>query len=156
MIDESTFIRSFFRDNRSIDLPAFKRFLLETYELLPGIPHMLQVLKANNIPVHACTNYPQWTHLIEQAVHLNEHYDVQWTFVSGAQGIRKPNLRAYHRVAELANVKIEHCIFIDDRDQNCEAARESGMKSIFFVNASDCQMQLKKLLKRDFDLHIDF
>lgn len=155
LIDEHQLARSFFKDSRPVDLDALKKFLLQTYKLLPGIDHMLTQLRLRHIPMHACTNYPQWTHLIEQAVKLNADFGVHWTFVSGAQGIRKPDLRVYHKVAQLAAAEISNCIFIDDRAKNCAAAEQAGMIPILFTSADDCQQQLKTILSR-FDVHIDF
>lgn len=154
-IDEPQLARSFFKDARPVDLDALKKFLLSTYKLLPGIDHMLTQLQLQHIPVHACTNYPPWTHLIEQAVRLNADFGVHWTFVSGAQGMRKPDLRVYHKVAQLASVEISSCIFIDDRPTNCDAAEQAGMIPILFTSAVDCQQKLKNILSR-FDVHIDF
>lgn len=154
-IDENQLARSFFKDSRPVDLDALKKFLLSTYQLLPGIDHMLTQLQLRHIPVHACTNYPLWTHLIEQTVKLNADFGVHWTFVSGAQGMRKPDLRVYHKVAQLASVETSNCIFIDDRPTNCSAAEEAGMIPILFTSAVDCQQKLKPILSR-FDVHIDF
>lgn len=47
-------------------------------------------------------------------------------------GTTKPDPDAYRAVAERLGVAPEHCLFIDDHEQFCEAARRMGMNSEYY------------------------
>lgn len=54
---------------------------------------------------------------------------------SGFVGIRKPDPAIYELTVErLEDVSAEECLFVDDMDANCEAAREAGMEAVHFVD----------------------
>lgn len=48
-------------------------------------------------------------------------------------GVTKPDPRIYHIAAEQLGAPIEHCIFIDDVEQNITAAIEQGMQGIVYT-----------------------
>ena len=61
-----------------------------------------------------------------QTGHELGDYFVQ-TFYSQNIKIRKPNLSAFQKVIQLANIKPEETLFIDDKLENVEAARKAGL-----------------------------
>jgi HAD superfamily hydrolase (TIGR01509 family) len=63
-------------------------------------------------------------------------------FISGDLGLEKPNPKIYYAALKRLNAKPEECIFIDDKEKNCEAAIKLGIKSIVFKGTT----QLKKEL----------
>lgn len=149
-ISEAQFAQTFFKSNRSVDLPLFKRFLKDSFHLLPGISQLLISLRKSQIPVHLCSNYPPWSHIIEEAVGLSSTYGAIWTFVSGEEGLRKPDLEAYQRVATKAGVDISKCIFLDDRKKNCDAALLAGyMGAVQFINADQTYNDLVDLFVKN-------
>lgn len=149
LIDEHQCAKNFFQDRAPIDLIAFKRYLLRSYQLLPGVDSMLTTLKEYDIQIHVCSNYPVWSDLIEQALGLRKRYGVNWTFVSAHHGIRKPDPAAFIKTAALAKVPVSSCILLDDRKANCDAAKEAGyMSAIHFSNTPDACHQLRILLQQ--------
>lgn len=145
-VSEDYVARNFFRDGRNIDLLAFKRFLKSSYQLLPGIHSMLLSLQHSGIDVHLCSNYPVWADLIEESLQLTSKYAVNWTFVSGREGVRKPDPAAYMRVAENAGVDIASCILLDDREANCDGALSAGfLDAVLFESAFQASTQLQKI-----------
>lgn len=148
-IDEQQLAHNFFKERPPIDILAFKRFLSRSYQLLPGVESMLETFKNHNLDVHACSNYPAWTGLIEQAVGLNERFNVHWTFVSAHHGIRKPDPRAFSITASLAKVDVSSCILLDDRKANCEAALTAGYRdAVYFQNVPQALPQLRSILSQ--------
>lgn len=148
-IDEYELAQNFFKERPPIDILAFKQFLTDSYQLLPGVETMLETFRDLNLEVHACSNYPAWTHLIEQAVGLNARFNVHWTFVSGQQGIRKPDLRAFTTTAALASAHVSSCILLDDRQANCEAAVAAGYRAaIHFHDVPQVMGQIRRLLSQ--------
>ncbi len=141
--DEATLAADFFKDKRHVDIDAFKKFLLDTYRLLPGVAELLKDLRAHDVPVHLCSNYGPWHMLIEQVVGLQRDYGTQWTFVSSQQGARKPHRDAYERVAKIAQVPPSQCVLLDDRGHNCDGALVAGYRgAVRFDNAAQARMEL--------------
>lgn len=149
-LTEEELSREFFRDStRMLDVKRFKCFLRDSYELLPGISELLEVLRQSNIEVHAFSNYPIWYLLIEEKLRLQQR-GVKWTFVSAVEGLRKPDKKAYLRVARNANVNIRDCVLLDDREVNCDAAVEAGFRgAVHFVSAEQAVMDLRKIYSGD-------
>lgn len=148
-IGEVEAMQRFFKDRRHVDICQFKRYLKESYCLVPGVSPMLSALKEAQVEVHLCTNYPVWADLIEEALHLTERFGVHWTFVSGREGVRKPDKEAFLRAARNANVDPSACILLDDRKQNCDGAMEAGfLAAIPFENAKQAGKDIQETFSR--------
>jgi HAD superfamily hydrolase (TIGR01509 family) len=59
--------------------------------------------------------------------------------------VRKPDPAAYARVLRDLAVSPQRCLFVDDRESNCEAARQSGMRAIRFENVEALRASLSEL-----------
>jgi len=139
-LDEDEFWRRFFKDRRAVDVQGLRQTLMEAYAFEPGMEALLGELQAKGYRMHTMTNYPSWWRLIEDKLELSRY--VQWSFVSCQQGLRKPQAAAYTRAAELAGAAPTQCLFIDDRESNCEAARGVGMGALRYEGASALRAQL--------------
>lgn len=140
LIDESTYIKKAFKDGRDYDHAGLKALCTQTYAFLPGMEALLQELKALGHPLYALSNYPIWYQLIEEKLKLSRF--LQWDFVSCKTGHRKPDPRSYLGPAEILKVEPSHCLFIDDRQGNCDAARAAGLDSIKFESADALRREL--------------
>ena len=66
---------------------------------------------------------------------------------SGFVGMRKPDPRIYELTLErLGDVRAEECVFVDDLDVNCDAAREIGMHPVQFLDAEQAIRDVEALL----------
>jgi HAD superfamily hydrolase (TIGR01509 family) len=101
---------------------------------------LLADLRASGCTMHAFSNYPVWYELVEQRLGLSRF--LEWTFVSCRTGLRKPDPAAYRSVVEELGIPAEHFVFVDDRESNCEAARQSGMGSVKFEGADSLRAYL--------------
>lgn len=142
-LDEDEFWRRFFKDRRAVDAHGLRQTLKHAYAFEPGMEALLGELQALGYEMHTMTNYPSWWRLIEDKLELSRY--VQWSFISCQQGLRKPQREAYERAAELAGVAPAQCIFIDDRESNCEAAREVGMGALRYEGERALRAQLRAL-----------
>lgn len=144
---EGDLSKEFFADpQRTLDVPRFKNFLLESYDFLPGVENMISVLRNSGIRMHAFSNYPIWFTLIEKALRLERNHGVRWTFVSCCEGLRKPDPRAYKRAAENAFVEVTNCVLIDDRQVNCDAALDAGfLAAVRFESADQALDELRQI-----------
>lgn len=62
-------------------------------------------------------------------------------------GHLKPDRRAFELIAERLGVEPEQCIFVDDQERYCTAAREMGMQAIVYTSFDEFQPQIQALLK---------
>ena len=66
-------------------------------------------------------------------------------FTSCYLGVMKPNPAIYRLGVQLAHAKAAESIMIDDRIQNVEAARRTGMQAVHFVSAQQLEEELANL-----------
>jgi HAD superfamily hydrolase (TIGR01509 family) len=132
-LGEADFLDRFFADGRPFDRDAFVEHVARAYRWLPGIPELLADLRSQHVSMHALSNYPPWYRLIEDRLGLSRYLD--WSFVSCETGVRKPEPEAFRNAARQLGVAPRRCLFVDDRESNCEAARGVGMDAIRFLDA---------------------
>ena len=139
-IDEAEFLARFFRDGRAFDHAAFKRTVRDSYGWLPGMEALLEELSAGGYAIHALSNYPPWFRMIEERLGLSRF--LEWSFVSCLTGVRKPDPRAFSGAVAALGVAPGECLFVDDRERNCAAARELGLPSVRFTSARELRDEL--------------
>lgn len=111
------------------------RFIYDHLELISerydyAIP-WIKSLKEAGFGVYYLSNYSR---------HLREQVPQTIDFLPCMDGgvfscdvkLLKPDLKIYELICEKYSLKPEHCLFIDDRLENVEAAIRFGMKSIQF------------------------
>ncbi len=62
-------------------------------------------------------------------------------------GMTKPDARIFELAARRLKVSTNECVFIDDIDHYCQAARAVGMQAILYQNFAQMQADLKALLR---------
>lgn len=129
-LGESEFFARFFRDGSAIDGPGLKRCMADGYAWIAGIPSLLAELRARDVPMHALSNYPEWYQLVEERLCLSQY--LQLSFISCRTGLRKPAPEAFTYACEQLDVPPDGCLLVDDRAQNCDAARKLGLACIQF------------------------
>lgn len=75
---------------------------------------------------------------------LNTYFDT--VVASGEVGFAKPGPEIYEITADRLEVRYDECVFIDDREHFCEAARACGMKAIEYKNFDGFKADLTTLL----------
>jgi len=65
---------------------------------------------------------------------------------SGFVGMRKPDPKIYELTLERLGLPAEACVFVDDLDVNCEAARAAGMHPVAFRDAEQTIAEIEALL----------
>ena len=130
----------FFADGRAMDWEGLKAFLRREYRLVDGMEGLLAELQGASVEMHVLSNYPVWYHMIEEKLRLSRY--LQWSFLSCEMGVRKPTTEIYRRAAARLGVAPERCVFIDDREANCEGARAAGMAAIHFTDATGVREEL--------------
>jgi FMN phosphatase YigB (HAD superfamily) len=139
-IDEQAMLARFFRDGRPFDGAGLKRVLTCDYRWVPGMEGLLAGLVAGGHAIHALSNYPDWYRHIEEQLGLERY--LCWSFVSCNTGVRKPDPRAFTGALEKLDAAPRECLFIDDREPNCAAARALGVDAIRFTGARELEAEL--------------
>lgn len=77
---------------------------------------------------------------------LDDYFDL---FVaSGDIGYAKPEAAAYEYVADKLGVRLDECVFTDDRQEYIDGATAVGMKTILFTSAKQFKADLSGILGR--------
>jgi putative hydrolase of the HAD superfamily len=63
-------------------------------------------------------------------------------------GVRKPDPEIFALAAEQAGVASGQCLLIDDLDENCAAARQSGWQAVQFRDAGQAIAEVREALER--------
>lgn len=71
------------------------------------------------------------------------------TVLSNEEGIIKPDPRIFERAAQRLGLKPDECVMVDDRPENCEGAKQAGMKAILYKNNEQVIGALEMLLKEE-------
>ena len=109
----------------------------EVYDLIVDLKKRNRyklVLLSNNIPV--MVNYIRQKFDLSVFDHL---------FFSNELGMRKPHLGIFAHVLKEIKTNPEDAIFIDDKEENVNAAAELGIKTILFQNADKLKKDLTQL-----------
>jgi putative hydrolase of the HAD superfamily len=64
---------------------------------------------------------------------------------SARVGLAKPDPRIFRLAAELAGTAPERCLFVDDSEENVEAAAALGMRAVHFREPADLERALEPL-----------
>jgi FMN hydrolase / 5-amino-6-(5-phospho-D-ribitylamino)uracil phosphatase len=139
-IDEAELYRRFFRDGRAIDGAGLKRCMGEAYAWIDGMEALVSELHARGVEMHLLSNYPDWYRLCDERLGVSRY--VQTRFVSCHTGVRKPAAEAYLNACRSLNVGPAQCLFVDDREANCEAARRLSIDSVCFAGAAPLRAAL--------------
>ena len=110
---------------------------------------LLASIKATgNYKLYALTNWSA-----ETFPYAIKHFQFlswfQGILVSGEEKTRKPYKEFYLKLLEKYDIHMEKAVFIDDNLRNIEAARQIGIKSIHFTDATS----LKRMLP-DFEINL--
>jgi epoxide hydrolase-like predicted phosphatase len=90
-------------------------------------------------------NVREWEPLWRSMLPVDEIFEV--VVDSGFVGCRKPDPEIYEITLErLDNVPAEECLFIDDVDVNCGAARELGMAAVHFQHNDQAIPEIRSAL----------
>lgn len=106
----------------------------------------LKGLKERGYNIYLLTNYPEWL--------FECHWKSAFTFapyvdgkvVSGNVKLIKPDHAIYKTLIKKYKLNPSESVFIDDVDENVNAAREVGLNAIHFTNIKAVKSELEKLL----------
>jgi putative hydrolase of the HAD superfamily len=85
-----------------------------------------------------------WSPSVPGMEHIFDH-----VVISGSVGSRKPDAAIYgHALAQLAPIAAGECVFVDDEEENCAAARALGMQALRFTDTASAVRTLAEAVIR--------
>lgn len=142
-IDAETWARTLRRDGARIPLADFVDAMRRFTAWLPGIPAVLDDLRAAGVELHVLSNYSELYAVIDETCDVSAR--VPWTFVSCRTGRRKPEVDTYLHAAAALDRPPEALVFVDDREGNCAGARAAGLTAVRFTGAEPLRDALTRL-----------
>jgi len=89
-------------------------------------------------------NVREWEPLWRSMLPVDEVFNV--VVDSGFVGMRKPEPEIYELTLERIGLPAEACVFVDDQDLNCEAARQLGITPVQFRTTEQAIAELEAVL----------
>lgn len=102
----------------------------------------IRSMKEKGYGVYILSNYGSWTYENTQEA-LSFLADVDGAVFSYQVKQIKPNPQIYQMFLEKYDLRAEECVFIDDRQDNIDAACELGIRGIRFTGYENANEQLK-------------
>ena len=111
---------------------------------ISGMPELVSDLDAAGIPLFAITNFSDefFTPFREREAAMFDRFrDI---VVSGAEKLVKPDVEIYHLALQRFGLAPGEALFVDDRQDNVDAAAAVGMHSVLFNDAAALRADLKQ------------
>jgi len=128
--------------------PELHRFREIYFEALhPNEPmiDLMRELRESHRMAMLTNNVREWEPLWRSMLPVDEIFEV--VVDSGFVGMRKPEPGIYELTLErLGGVPAEECLFVDDNDINCDAARELGMSAVHYQHNDQAIGEIRALV----------
>jgi putative hydrolase of the HAD superfamily len=128
--------------------PAMHRFSEIYFEVLEPNPPMIRLMR--EVRDGGCrmalltNNVREWEPHWRAMVPIDELFEI--VVDSAFVGCRKPEPRIYEIVLERLGMEPEACLFVDDVEVNCDAARELGMTAVRFRSNEQAIPEIRAVL----------
>ena len=117
----------------------------DTVELLPYVMEWLTELKERGYRIYILSNYGE--HLFNQTKEKMEFLKLtEGAVFSYKCKMLKPEKEIYEFLRNEFELNLEECVFLDDRQENIEAAKAAGIQGIWFQNYRQAKKKLDELL----------
>ncbi|MGN0251799.1 MAG: HAD family hydrolase [Oliverpabstia sp.] len=117
----------------------------DTISLMPYAVDWVKGLKERGYHLYVLSNYAEYTY--EKTSHKMEFLPyMDGVVFSYRCKLIKPEKEIYEYICETYGLKPEESVFVDDREDNVEAARNMGMHGIVFENYAQGSETLEQLL----------
>ena len=118
----------------------------DTISLMPYTVEWVKGLKERGYHLYILSNYAEYTY--EKTSHKMEFLpSMDGVVFSYRCKLIKPEKEIYEYICKTYELKPEESVFLDDRKDNVEAARNMGMHGIVFENYAQGSETLEQLLK---------
>ena len=106
----------------------------------------IRQLKADGFKVYILSNLPELVHLANLDDKLRFLKEVDGAVLSYQEQLLKPERRIYEVLCERYGIVPEQAVFFDDKQENVEAAKATGLNAIQFRNYEQGMTEFKQYL----------
>ena len=139
------------------EMHGFKEIYFEALEPnLPMVHEMRSIQREGYRMALLTNNVREWEPLWRSMLPVDEIFEL--VVDSAFVGMRKPEPEIYkltlerlreHDPDELGDLEFSECVFVDDVEANCAAARELGTNAVHFRDNDQAIAELRAALKRE-------
>ncbi|MFZ0043839.1 MAG: HAD family phosphatase [Solirubrobacteraceae bacterium] len=130
---------------REIAMDGFGERYFATLEPNERLIEYMRELRGRGYRLAICTNnVREWDRLWRSMLPVDEIFDV--VVDSAFVGARKPDRLIYELTLERLGVAAGAALFIDDIEINCDAARELGMRAVWFRSTEQAIQEIEAAL----------
>jgi len=149
VVDDVAF-RAAVMAGQKIDEDEFQKILKrvpEKYEVYPPLWNLIPTLR-KKYKLGIINNGTRLTFpFFDEKFKLGERFDI--VLSSGAEGVRKPDVRIYLRASARLGVESRHCLFMDDSEGNILGANQAGMQTVHWKSREEGFHRFIEILKSD-------
>lgn len=134
------------------DIEGIEKEYLDTIKINDGFLDFVSSVSKHYKIAIISNDSSRWSKYLREKFNINKYFDV--ISISGDLKIKKPDERIFQLTIEELGCTAEDCLYVDDREENLEAASKIGMNAVLF-NSSNVQydgnivtnfMELKNML----------
>jgi putative hydrolase of the HAD superfamily len=130
---------------RDVDLARFGETFFEHLHPNAELFAFMRTLHERGYRMAILTNnVREWEPLWRSMLPIDELFEL--VVDSGFEGVRKPDPRIYEVTLDRLGVAPEATLFVDDMEINCDAARELGMRTVWFRSNAQAIGEIERLL----------
>jgi putative hydrolase of the HAD superfamily len=130
---------------RPVQMEGFSEVYFAQLQTNPEMVDYLRSLKERGLRLAMLTNnVAEWEPRWRSMLPVDEIFEL--VVDSAFVGMRKPEPEIYELTLERLGLTAPECVFVDDIDINCEAARELGMHAVHFVSSEQAIAEIEAAL----------
>jgi putative hydrolase of the HAD superfamily len=137
--------RVVFYEERPFTVATFKQFMYDQSQPLPDMINLLQHLKKSyHLKIAAVSNEGRELTQHRVSTFKLDHF-IDFFIVSSFVHIRKPDADIYRMALDIAQVKAEEVVYLDDRLMFVEVAQSLGIQAIHHTSTQHTRLALSGL-----------
>jgi epoxide hydrolase-like predicted phosphatase len=131
---------------RVVDMDGFGKRFMANLEPNRALIDYMRELRGRGLRMAICTNnVREWEPLWRTMLPVDEIFDV--VVDSGFVGVRKPEPEIYRLTLERLGVEAHEALLLDDIELNCDAARELGLRAVWFRSTEQAISDIEEVLR---------
>jgi putative hydrolase of the HAD superfamily len=132
---------------RPVQMEGFSEVYFAQLQTNPEMIDYLRSLRGRGIRLAMLTNnVAEWEPRWRAMLPVDEIFEL--VVDSAFVGTRKPEPEIYELTLERMGLSAAECVFVDDIDINCEAARALGMRAVHFTASEQAIAEIEEALTR--------
>ncbi len=113
----------------------------------PEMVKLLQLAHNTGLKTYCLSNLShEWFYYLTQRHEFFKLFDGK--VISAQEKMGKPNPIIYTRLIERYNINVNNTLFVDDREDNIQAAKKLGIKGIVFQHTEENLNRIKQFIQR--------